>query len=61
MRNDYRTTHDIIFSVEGQPPRPCLHYCLGVQRDSLFAIDSENLTIWLDEAGRFQSCSVWSD
>ena len=38
-----------------------LIYHLGPQRDSLFAIDSEWLLIWVDESGRFERYAIVSD
>ena len=36
-------------------------YCTGPQRDSLFAIDDEWLSIWFDESGHVTRWEVWSD
>ncbi len=38
-----------------------LIYATGPQRDSLFAIDSEWLLIWLDDMGRFERYAIVSD
>ena len=36
-------------------------YCTGPQRDSIFPIDSEWLSIWFDESGHVTRWEVWSD
>jgi hypothetical protein len=38
-----------------------LIYILGPQRDSLFAIDSEWLLIWLDDSGHFERYDIYTD
>jgi len=38
-----------------------LIYVLGSERDSLFAIDSEWLLIWLDSSGRFERYAIYTD
>ena len=36
-------------------------YRLGMERDSMFGVDSEWLLIWLDDAGRFERYEVRTD
>ena len=38
-----------------------LIYRLGLERDSMFGVDSEWLLIWLDDGGRFERYEVRSD
>ena len=38
-----------------------LIYFLGRERESMFAVDSEWLLIWLDASGRFERYEVWTD
>lgn len=50
-------TTDRSFSSSGSD----LTYCTGPQRDSVFAIDDEWLSIWFDSDGRTTRYEIWSD
>ena len=36
-------------------------YRLGMERDSMFGVDSEWLLIWLDDSGRFERYEIRTD
>lgn len=38
-----------------------LIYRTGIERGSLFGVDSEWLLIWFDDRGRVDRCEVWTD